>query len=71
VRHCRWFVIGSLGINYVGQQGQLSGCHNDVEAIKEYIVAEGYSDSEDNMMVLLDDGTHSDPTHANIVEGFK
>ena len=26
-----------IGINYVGQQGQLAGCHNDVDMMKKYI----------------------------------
>jgi hypothetical protein len=27
-----------IGINYVGQQGQLSGCHNDANNIKQYLI---------------------------------
>ena len=26
-----------VGINYVGQQGELSGCHNDVKNISSYL----------------------------------
>lgn len=26
-----------IGINYVGQQGELAGCHNDVSMMKAYI----------------------------------
>lgn len=26
-----------IGINYVGQQGELSGCHNDAKNMMEYI----------------------------------
>lgn len=26
-----------IGINYVGQQGELAGCHNDVVMMKEFI----------------------------------
>ncbi len=26
-----------IGINYIGQQGQLNGCHNDVDMMKKYI----------------------------------
>jgi metacaspase-1 len=41
-----------IGINYVGQQGQLSGCHNDVANIKEYLVKrQGFSES--NIHVLM------------------
>ena len=27
-----------IGINYVGQKGELSGCHNDVLNMKEYLI---------------------------------
>lgn len=41
-----------IGINYVGQQGQLSGCHNDVANIKKYLIEkEGFSES--NIHVLM------------------
>eukprot|EP00611_Tribonema_gayanum_P011547 TRINITY_DN2180_c0_g1_i3.p1 TRINITY_DN2180_c0_g1~~TRINITY_DN2180_c0_g1_i3.p1 ORF type:complete len:331 (+),score=134.53 TRINITY_DN2180_c0_g1_i3:1235-2227(+) len=59
-----------IGINYVGQQGELKGCHNDVEAMKEYIIEQGYTDSPDTMMVLMDDGKHKDPTAANLAKAF-
>ncbi len=29
-----------IGINYVGQQGELSGCHNDAHNMMEYIKVE-------------------------------
>lgn len=59
-----------IGINYVGQQGQLSGCHNDVARIKEHLIErEGFSES--NIQVLMDDGSHQSPTRANIMAGFK
>ena len=41
-----------VGINYVGQQGQLSGCHNDVGNIKDYLVdRQGFDPS--NILVLM------------------
>lgn len=41
-----------IGINYVGQQGQLSGCHNDVGNIKDYLVEkQGFQES--NIHVLM------------------
>ena len=59
-----------IGINYVGQQGQLSGCHNDVGNIKDYIMdAHGFK--EEDIMVLMDDGNHTDPTHENIIAAFR
>ncbi|KAI2509756.1 Caspase domain [Fragilaria crotonensis] len=59
-----------IGINYVGQQGQLSGCHNDVGNIKDYLVnAQGFSES--NVIVLMDDGQHQSPTYANMIAAFR
>lgn len=59
-----------IGINYVGQQGELSGCHNDVANIKEYIMAvHGFE--EENIVVLMDDGEHEPPTRENIMNGYK
>ena len=46
-----------IGINYVGHQvGVLSGCHNDVRVMKQFIVSQGFSDAPDRMRTLMDDG---------------
>jgi hypothetical protein len=59
-----------IGINYVGQKGALSGCHNDVGNIKDYLEnALGFLNQ--NMLVLMDDGTHHAPTRQNILNSFK
>jgi len=59
-----------IGINYVGQQGQLSGCHNDVKNIKKYLTeVQGFNESE--MLILMDDGNHHPPTRKNIIDAFK
>lgn len=59
-----------IGINYEGQQGQLSGCHNDVNNIKNYLVrAQGFSESD--MLILMDDGRHHPPTKRNIEDAFR
>jgi hypothetical protein len=59
-----------IGINYVGQQGQLSGCHNDVGNIKDYLVErQGFDES--NIVVLMDDGSHQSPTYSNIIKAFR
>jgi metacaspase-1 len=59
-----------IGINYTGQQGQLSGCHNDVGNIKQYLIKVlGFKESE--MLILMDDGRHHAPTRANIEDAFK
>lgn len=58
-----------IGINYVGQQGQLSGCHNDVKNIKRYLIEkEGFQ--EKDMLILMDDGQHHQPTRRNIIDAF-
>lgn len=59
-----------VGINYVGQNGQLSGCHNDVGNIKKYLVnARGFQ--EQNIQVLLDDGKNTNPTRVNIMNALQ
>lgn len=59
-----------IGINYTGQQGQLSGCHNDVANIKKYLIQkEGFL--EKDMLILVDDGKHHQPTRKNIMDAFE
>lgn len=58
-----------IGINYVGQQGELSGCHNDVLNIKEYLM-DVHGFEEENMTILMDDGEHEDPTRENILAAY-
>lgn len=59
-----------IGINYVGQQGELSGCHNDVKNMKEYLMnVHGFEDR--NITVLMDDGYHRAPTRANITYAYR
>lgn len=59
-----------IGINYVGQNGELSGCHNDVLNIKEYI-KDVHGFEEENITVLMDDGEHEPPTRENIIREYK
>lgn len=59
-----------IGINYVGQDGELSGCHNDVRNMIEYLKNEqGFS--EHNMTVLMDDGYHQNPSYHNIMNAYR
>lgn len=59
-----------IGINYVGQQGQLSGCHNDALNIKKYLMdCHGFSNS--NITMLLDDGKTKNPTRKNIMSALE
>lgn len=59
-----------IGINYVGQKGELRGCHNDVANIKRYLEkVHGFQESE--MLILMDDGKHHAPTRRNIEDAFQ
>lgn len=59
-----------IGINYVGQNGQLSGCHNDVGNIMDYLIQrQGFEKA--NIHVLMDDGKHESPTYDNIIKAFR
>jgi len=33
-----------IGINYIGQQGELRGCHNDVDSMLKYLQTSGFAD---------------------------
>ena len=58
-----------VGVNYVGQKGELKSCHNDVENMKDYLIkAQGFRPGE--ILVLKDDGIHPKPTKENIMNGF-
>jgi len=58
-----------VGINYVGQKGQLRGCANDVNEMQGFLQRRGFTD----LQVLIDDGTHSTapPTRANILNALQ
>lgn len=58
-----------IGINYVGQKGELKSCHNDVENMKSYLIqGQGFRATE--MLILKDDGHHTKPTKENILNGL-
>lgn len=60
-----------IGINYVGDSpGELSGCWNDVLNMKKYIM-DVHGFEEENIMVLMDDGEHTEPTHDNIINAYR
>lgn len=59
-----------IGINYVGQQGELSGCHNDAMNMKEYLV-NFHEFPEENITFLMDDGEHTEPNRENILNAFR
>lgn len=63
---CRAVVIG---INYVGQNGELNGCHNDANNMMEYLIdVQGFE--RENITILMDDGEHEEPTGDNIMNAF-
>lgn len=59
-----------IGINYVGDDGELRGCHNDVLNMKNYIM-DVHGFEEDNIMILMDDGEHIEPTLENMVAAYR
>eukprot|EP00339_Tiarina_fusa_P026820 CAMPEP_0117008776 /NCGR_PEP_ID=MMETSP0472-20121206/8161_1 /TAXON_ID=693140 ORGANISM="Tiarina fusus, Strain LIS" /NCGR_SAMPLE_ID=MMETSP0472 /ASSEMBLY_ACC=CAM_ASM_000603 /LENGTH=334 /DNA_ID=CAMNT_0004710893 /DNA_START=72 /DNA_END=1076 /DNA_ORIENTATION=+ len=60
-----------IGINYVGHSpGELSGCHNDVLNMKKYIM-DVHGFEEENIVVLMDDGNHPEPTRDNMLDAYK
>lgn len=60
-----------VGINYFGQQGELRGCINDVENIKDILISKlGYLD--ENIVILTDDqgDVEKRPTAMNIMQNL-
>ena len=59
-----------IGINYFGQRGELKGCINDVNNIKNLIQSRGFRESA--MVILTDDqrDPQFQPTRENIIEGM-
>ncbi len=59
-----------IGINYVGQKGELTKCHNDVNNIAHYLqTKQGFQ--EKNIVKLMDDGIHTNPTKDNIMDACR
>eukprot|EP00578_Thalassiosira_sp_NH16_P011561 CAMPEP_0181120302 /NCGR_PEP_ID=MMETSP1071-20121207/24082_1 /TAXON_ID=35127 /ORGANISM="Thalassiosira sp., Strain NH16" /LENGTH=464 /DNA_ID=CAMNT_0023204945 /DNA_START=132 /DNA_END=1529 /DNA_ORIENTATION=+ len=59
-----------IGINYTGQSGQLSGCHNDVHNVAKYLTqVQGFR--KENVTILMDDGVHKNPTKSAIMSAYK
>ncbi|QIX01897.1 hypothetical protein AMS68_007414 [Peltaster fructicola] len=49
-----------IGINYVGSQHALQGCHQDVNNMREFLTAMGYPSDSRSQVVMRDDG-NTDP----------
>eukprot|EP00923_Selenidium_pygospionis_P052108 GHVN01090155.1.p3 GENE.GHVN01090155.1~~GHVN01090155.1.p3 ORF type:complete len:136 (+),score=17.49 GHVN01090155.1:93-500(+) len=60
-----------IGINYIGQKGELRGCVNDVTKMKNYLIYEGFPSDDDHMLLLTEeeDGFNW-PTRDRIIEGM-
>jgi len=59
-----------IGINYTGQKGELSGCHNDVKNVARYL-SEVQGFKKENVTILMDDGNHKPPTKTAIISAYK
>jgi metacaspase-1 len=59
-----------VGINYYGQQGQLSGCINDVQNVRQYLL-EHQGFLPENITILADDGRCPSPTRQKIIHGLR
>jgi metacaspase-1 len=61
-----------VGINYIGHEsGVLSGCHNDVLNMAEYLKnVHGFED--ENITILMDDeeGEYTSPTAENMMAAY-
>ncbi|KAL3796555.1 hypothetical protein HJC23_009686 [Cyclotella cryptica] len=55
-----------IGINYTGQSGALSGCHNDIKHIAQYL-QKVHGFCKQNMTLLLDNGKDQEPNYSNII----
>ncbi|KAH8834214.1 caspase domain-containing protein [Flagelloscypha sp. PMI_526] len=60
-----------VGINYIGQFGQLAGCINDVKNITQWLIDQ-YGWKREEMRILTDDTEDPEkmPTTKNILEGM-
>jgi hypothetical protein len=58
-----------IGVNYVGQEGELKSCHSDCLRIQEFLLnVHGFREAD--MTILMDDGQHVAPTKANMEDAF-
>ncbi|EFP78614.2 uncharacterized protein PGTG_04570 [Puccinia graminis f. sp. tritici CRL 75-36-700-3] len=62
-----------IGINYVGQTGELRGCHNDALNMQKFLI-ERYNYKQEDMVILLDTpgaNPRQIPTRANIISAMQ
>ncbi len=60
-----------IGINYEGQNGELSGCINDSINLKQFMIAHDYFDDDEFTMLNDHQQDNLKPTRANILSQFK
>lgn len=59
-----------VGINYVGEANALTGCHNDIRNMKEFLMkVHGFE--RKNMLILMDDDKHHTPDKQLIMDGLR
>jgi hypothetical protein len=58
-----------VGINYVGEPNALSGCQKDTRNVKEFLL-DICGFQRENMLILMDDGKHHEPTKKLIEDGL-
>jgi len=59
-----------IGINYVGQKGELTACQTDCLNVAEYLTTvQGFDPLE--ILILMDDDEHTPPTKQNIMNAFE
>jgi hypothetical protein len=60
-----------IGINYIGQKGELRGCINDVHNVSTYL-SQNFGYARDDMVILTDDQSNpmSRPTKENITRAM-
>jgi hypothetical protein len=61
-----------IGINYKGTRSELRGCVNDVYHIKSFLLANGFTETQDTLVVLTDDQRDPNylPTKMNIMNAM-
>jgi hypothetical protein len=56
-----------IGINYIGQKGELRGCHADVNNMNSYLVSKGFQD----VKILRDVAGEEPPTRPNMISAMR
>eukprot|EP00914_Ancora_sagittata_P020491 GHVO01040451.1.p1 GENE.GHVO01040451.1~~GHVO01040451.1.p1 ORF type:complete len:382 (+),score=63.42 GHVO01040451.1:37-1182(+) len=59
-----------VGINYIGQKGQLNGCINDCKLMKACLNKVGFPSDPAHEKILIEDQGFDSPTRRNILEGL-